>query len=342
MSVERARKALRGEATDCIPLFDMPIHAGYVKHMSGMDPAVEPRKAMVETLRKLDMDMGMGWVPPTLADGSEELSEEDRAAWRNKSSTEADIFAYDPFAREDIAGMSPEDSRKQAWREYNDDMEQYGDIALPVGRTFTTLIHYAAEDLDWEEFLMAALEEEEEVDAMIERWLECSKKNISAWMDTPVEVMITHDDLAMTKGMVMSPDWLRKHIFNRYPALFQIIKDAGRYHLFMSDGDYSSVVEDLLEIGVDGFFIDPPCVDLEWLASVAGKDKIYYTGPAPALFTNGTPADMKAAVKDIADYARENLPRFFFHSTGAIMAPNVPVENIVAYFDACREYGRRS
>lgn len=335
MSVDRARKALRGEKTDCVPLFDMPIHAKYVEHMSGMDVRTHPREAMVATLRKLDMDIGMGWVPPQLI---EEGQDND---WRNQDSTINDIFNYSPYSRNDIAGMNEEDARAQAWKEYNDDVEQYGDIALPVGRTFTTLFHYAAEDLNWEEFLMAALTDEDEIDKMLGHWAECSAKNIKAWMDTPVEVMITHDDIATSKGMLISPDWLRKHIFNRYRDLFQLIKDAGKYHLFMTDGDYREIVDDILEIGVDGFFIDPPCVDLEWLSDKAGRDKIYYTGPAPALFTNGSPADMKAAVKDMAEFAAEALPRFFFHSTGAIMAPNVPVANIVAYFDACREFGQR-
>ncbi len=333
MSVERARKALRGERTDRIPLFDVPCHPGFVKYYTGIDPAVDCRGAVVAAMRKLDIDMGMGWVPPSM--GGEV------GGWRHADSSSRDILGYDPFARQDIAGMSPQDAYQQAMKEYTDDMEMYGDFALPIGRTFTTLIHYAAEDLDWEEFMMACLTDEGQVDEMLDCCLKCSQKNIAAWLKTPIEVMLTHDDIAMGTGMIQGPDWMRKHIISRYPQLFEPIKASGRVHLYMTDGNFSAVAADLAALNVDGFFLDAPGVDLEWLVSVAGKDKVYFTGPSPTLLATGSPADVRNEVKRLADIARHDLPRFFFQGLAGFMVPGINTENVAAYYEACLTYGQR-
>ncbi|MDK3159945.1 uroporphyrinogen decarboxylase family protein [Kamptonema cortianum] len=337
MSIERARKALKGEKTDRIPIWDIPYHAGFVKHYTGIDPVGDRcRPAIVAAMRKLDVDVGMGWVPPSLAQ-----SPEDVEGWRNESTTLKDIFSYDPFKRSDIAGMSEADSFKQALKEYEDDVKMYGDFAMPVGRTFTTLIHYAAEDLDWVEFLSASVEEEDKVGFLLDRFEACSRKNIGAWLKTGIEIMVTHDDIAMNRGTITSPKWLRKNIFPRYERLFKMIKDTGRIHIFMTDGDYKAVAEDLAALGPDGYFIDPPCVDPVWLSNVVGKDKIIFTGPAAALFMTGTPGQMRDEVKRMADAAKAEIPRFFFHALGQIMVPGVPTENVVAYYDAVLEFGQR-
>lgn len=335
MSVERARRALRGEPTDRIPLFDVPCHAGFVKYYTGLDPAADCRGAVVAAMRKLDIDMGMGWVPPSLG------GEIPGASWRHRGTTSGDIFGYDPFRRPDICGMSPDDAARQAAREYADDMALYGEFALPIGRTFTTLIHYAAEDLDWEEFLVACLSEEARLDARLDRFLACSLKNIRAWLTTGIEVMLTHDDIATSRGLLLSPAWLRKHVFPRYRDLFALVRASGRTHLFMSDGNYLEAAGDIAALGADGFFLDAPFMNLERVVEVAGRDRVYFTGPPADLMVRGRPADVRAAVKDLCDIARDSLPRFFFQGLSSFMVEGVPTENVAAYYDACLDYGQR-
>ncbi len=261
--------------------------------------------------------------------------------WRNEETGNADIFQYDPFQRADIAGMDPEAAYQQALNEFTDDQRMYGDFALSIGRTFTTLIQYAAEDLDWVEFMSACITEQEQCERLLDRCLACSQKNIASWLRTDIPIMLTHDDIAMSTGTIFSPDWLRQHLMPRYAQLFPLIKASGRLHLYMTDGNYSAVAADLAALGVDGFFIDPPCVDLERLANVAGKDRIYFTGVSPAPLMTGPIPAIRDEVKRLADLARQDLPRFFFHSLGAFMVPGVPTEHVAAYFAACEKYGAR-
>jgi uroporphyrinogen decarboxylase len=143
----------------------------------------------------------------------------------------------------------------------------------------------------------------------------------------------------MNIGLVMHPDWLRKHLIPRYRQIFQPIKAKGVPILFMTDGNFLEVAADLKNAGADGFFLDTPCMHLESLVERCGRDLIYYTGPSPATLEIGSPHDVQEAVRRLAEIGRE-LPRFFFHMPGG-WTHTMPVENVQCYYESCREYGQR-
>lgn len=346
MSVARARKALRGEKTDCIPLFEMPAHRGFLLKLTGIDPYERTEEAVAEAVRRLDVDLLMGNMPTQVkpdGPGREHLYVDvhlEGTRWRHQGSTRPDIFAYDPAVdRTDAAARPEEKCRRDFQAAIDRDRVLVGETALPMGALFTTCIHYAAEDLRWEDFLVACLLEEERVSALLDRFQAVSAKLMRAWAATDIEVFLAHDDIAMNKGTVLSPDWLRQRLIPRYRELFHPLQERGIPVLFMTDGNFLAVAKDLNEIGADGFFLDTPHISLEDLAAVCGPDKIYFTGPAPSTMTVGTPGAVREEVRRLADIGRE-LPRFFFHMPGGFPL-NTPVENIVTYFEACREYGKR-
>ena len=333
MSTERARAALHGRPTDRIPLFEMPSHPGFLRRLTGLDPQQRPVEAIQAAIRKLDVDLMLGSVPRGMMQSYSE------AGWRNRESTRSDIWGYDPSRdRTDVAGMSEDEAFRVCQGEIDLDTREGLGVALPIGRTFTTCIHYAAEDLNWEEFLMACVAEEDRVAALLDRFEACSAKILRAWMRTSAEFMLTHDDIAMNIGTVQSPDWLRRHLVPRYRRLFEVVRARGLPHVFMTDGDFIAVAKDIAEAGAGGFFLDAPCVDLEWLVGQCGRDLIYFTGPAPALMSVGSPGAVRAEVKRLCDIARRDLPRFFLFNW---YTPEMPTENVQAYYDACRDYGAR-
>lgn len=342
MSIERAKKALKGEYTDCIPLFDMPKHRNFLKKLTGIDPFENTVEAVTQAVHKLDIDMLMCSIPEqTLVDDkADNLYGLSTTKWRNKNSTLKDIFTYNPTVnRNDCSSLSEDDAYELFQSQIDRDRKLVGDIALPIGRLFTTCIHYAAEDLNWEEFLIACLLEEEKVSILIDSFQSTSERMLRAWAKTNIDVMLCHDDIAMSKGTVQSPDWLRKHVIPRYSSILKPVKDKGIPVIFMTDGNYTSVAKDLVEAGADGFFLDAPFVDLEKISSICGRDLIYFTGPSPALMTMGTPQEVSQEVARLAEVARE-LPRFFFQVPGGY-TQNMPVENVTAYYESCRKYGQR-
>ncbi len=144
MSVERARRALRGEPTDRIPLFEIPNHPGFLRELTGLNPFEQPVAAVAAAIRQLDIDLMLGSVPRVITAKLE-------TGWRHADSTRAEIWSYDPARdRDDVAGMDEAAAVRQCQGELDADWKEGGGVALPVGRTFTTCIHYAAEDLQWE------------------------------------------------------------------------------------------------------------------------------------------------------------------------------------------------
>lgn len=349
MSVERARKALAGKNTDYIPIFDLPNHREYLKQEIGVDPYDSTEEAVVRAVRKLDIDMLMCSVPEQSKreDNKTNLYGLDPTQWRHHGSTVTDIFSYNPLrdrmAEKFFGARAPSLSEVECIEGFQADLDRnrrlVGDTALTVGYIFTTCIHYAAEDLDWEEFLISCLTEEEKVSKLLDKFQAASDKLMRSWAATNLEVMLCHDDIAISKGTTLNAAWIRKHLIPRYKELFKPIKDKGVPLLFMTDGNFTAVARDLVEAGADGFFLDTPCIGLEKLVSVCGPDLIYFTGPSPAVMTIGSPDDVKTEVKRIADFAH-SLPRFFFHLPGGY-AHNMPVENVKTFYEACRKYGKR-
>jgi len=260
--------------------------------------------------------------------------------WRHEGSTRHDIFAYDPARdRGDLASLAVPEIMHQVQTRLDKERALVGDTALPMGFTFTTCIHYAAEDLDWLEFLMACVADETRIDDLLDRFQAASTKILRAHAQTDLEVMFTHDDIAMNIGVVQSPRWLRRHLFPRYRAILQPMRDRGVPVLFATDGNFLEVASDLVDAGAGGFFLDTPCIGLAALVAAVGPDLVFFTGPAPSTMQLGSPQQIRAEISAMADIARD-LPRFFFHMPGGF-THNTPVANVVAFYEACREYGRR-
>jgi uroporphyrinogen decarboxylase len=107
------------------------------------------------------------------------------------------------------------------------------------------------------------------------------------------------------------------------------------YH---SDGDISTIIEDLIEVGVTVLNpIQPECLDLPELARLYG-DRLCFWGCIGTQSTMpwGSPSDVKAAVKHAIDCFAPGLVLAPTH----VLEPEVPWENIVAFHEAVQEYGQ--
>ncbi|MCX7001734.1 MAG: hypothetical protein NTV22_00500 [bacterium] len=79
---------------------------------------------------------------------------------------------------------------------------------------------------------------------------------------------------------------------------------------------FENTEQAVAKAGAAGLFLDTPCVTLEEIVKLCGKNLVYFTGPAPATMRCGTPARVREEIRIMAETARE-LPRFFFHMVGS-------------------------
>jgi len=247
-----------------------------------------------------------------------------------------DVLAYNPLEKTTVA-----ERRKNYRRTVDGLMAQNamtGPNTLILPMYYTTLFQSFILTFGWAMFLETAASEPERFKRTIEWFTRISIEYTTYYAKhCALPVFFAHDDLALTRGLVFRPEWYRENIFPYYERIFEPIKKAGKKLLFVSDGNYTDLIDDLVAVGVDGLMIDQ-YVDLDRLMRRYGG-KIAVIGNADvAPLTFGSPGDVRREVRRCMD-AGKRYPGYFIRCHGD-MPHNIPLANMRAYFEACRELGR--
>ena len=109
------------------------------------------------------------------------------------------------------------------------------------------------------------------------------------------------------------------------------------YH---SDGDISSIIPELIEIGIDVLNpVQPECLDPAQVKREYG-DRLAFWGTISIQRTMpfGTPEDVRQEVRDRVNTVGRSGGLLL--APTHVLEPEVPWENIVALFEAIEEYGK--
>jgi hypothetical protein len=165
---------------------------------------------------------------------------------------------------------------------------------FPVPMHYGTLITRATIEFGWEPFLMALVLDPEGFARILDRFGEASLAVASGWAQTEgAELIVIHDDIAGTRGLLLSPAYLRKHVLPWYARLFDAIRKAGRKVLYISDGNYADVLDDLLALGADGLYVESSSMDPGSFMRRAGADKLYLIKTDSRAIDFGTPEEIR-------------------------------------------------
>jgi hypothetical protein len=358
MSYQRGVAAIHLEPTDCLPQVEWlgSLSAEALRWATGLDPYQNPQAAYLAFIRKYDLDLLWRGLPepnPNVYFESGQMTavtaEGHRVSywgisgtmeWREGGAhlrvpevqTVEDVLNFDPLAYDT---RTVEELVVEFQTEYRRNCEIIGDTALPTGELYTTLFHWGIACFGWELFMMAAAYEPKRYGRVIDGFVELSKRQMTAWsMVEDIQVVISHDDLCMTRGPVFHPDWYRQYIFPRYPEIWAPLKEKGIKVLFCSDGNLTPLVDDIAAAGADGFIVEP-LVDLNWLVEKYGGKKIIIGNVDTKVLTFGSVEDIRAEVMRCVKTAG-HYPGYFLNVSGQIPY-NVPLENLKAYFDICAE-----
>lgn len=156
-----------------------------------------------------------------------------------------------------------------------------------------------------------------------------------------VDMILLGDDVGTQRGMLMHPDMWREWL---KPQLKKII-DAGRkinkniFVYYHSDGNVEQIIPELIDVGVDVLNpVQPECMDPIKLKNLYG-DKLSFWG------TIGTQTTMPfGTTQDVMNEVRLRIETVG-KGGGLVLAPthviepDVPTENILAFFEAVEKYG---
>jgi uroporphyrinogen decarboxylase len=157
-----------------------------------------------------------------------------------------------------------------------------------------------------------------------------------------IDIVATADDLGFQNGPIVSPDTYRELFKPSHKKFFRAIKDnTSAYLNYHCCGAISDLLDDLIEIGIDA--VNPVQVAATGMdsADLAAKfnGRVTFWGAIDTQFVmnHGTPEDVRAEVKrrfsDLAPGGGYVL------SAVHNLQPDVPLENILAMYNAANEYG---
>ena len=350
MCYERGLSAVYLEESDRVAQIEYIMHTKLISKMYGGDPFKAPDEALAKIYEKLDTDMIFwtlqSWHPWNEARARGENFDERTdwstlfpTAWRptHPVSSVDDVLDYNPEEHVNLDSDRFDEVVAYFDNEHKKKQDLFRTQLVPGGYYCTCFMWpVMAFGLEWT--LKAMYHDPERFGDLLDRFAEISLRDFKAWAKCDIKAFISHDDICMTEGPMVSPRWLKEHVFPWYKRLWRELKAKGIKVIFCSDGNITKIVDDIAEAGADGFIMEPSC-DLELITEKYGDDKILMGNVDLKQLTFG---DEKAVFNEVQRCLKTSghCAGFFINVTGSI-PDNVPLRNLEVYFETFKKYGKR-
>ena len=163
---------------------------------------------------------------------------------------------------------------------------------------------------------------------------------VRRFIELGVDLITEGDDLADSKGPMFSPKILREFFF---PYIKKFVHECDSHSIPVmkhSDGNLYPILDELIELGIDGLHpIEPSVMDLERVKQLYG-DRIFLRGNVDCvhILPYGSEEDVRHEVRRCIDAAAKGGG--FILSDSNSLHSNVKTENIKAMVHEARTYGR--
>lgn len=299
------------------------------------------------------------WNPELLQDGSEVVRD---SAGKIIARRPAKSWYFEPcyYPLAGLQSVKEIESRQDVFENFDlpffvdETVEQLGEKAKRLYLTtqyalmgnFAVHIFMGGQLLrGFEQFMTDLLLEPEIAECIFDNLVESYIKRFDRYarfIGPYVQIINVNDDLGTQDSLQISPSLYRKVVKPYQRKLYQHIKRNFNGYLFLhSDGAIYEIIPDLIEIGVD--IINPvqftaKDMDLEKLKKEFGKDITFWGGGCDT--QKILPHADKTKVKEHVKKCIETLAPgggFVFCQVHNIQ-PDVPPENIMAMYEAVREF----
>jgi hypothetical protein len=180
---------------------------------------------------------------------------------------------------------------------------------------------------------------------LLEEYLEAALANelarVHAVADPALSpVVLIPEDFATKHGPIFRPDFLERYHFPFVQRLAAAWHSHGLSVLYHSDGNYGSVIPQLMACGVDGFYCLEPACGMDIVECRKSWPQMVWSGGVDGveLMERGTPRQVKEEVhRQIVETGVLSEGGVFIASSSEIN-PTIPPANFRAMVDAVGEH----
>ena len=190
----------------------------------------------------------------------------------------------------------------------------------------------------YEEFLMDLLTQRDWAELLLNRFCENNLRGAVGAAHADYDCIGTGDDVANQKAMMFRPELWRDVMKPRWEKVISAArKIKPDIHVwYHSDGNISDILDDLVEIGVTILNpVQPECMDPVAIRKRFGT-RLAFDGciGTQTTFPFEPPESMRRTVRSLAE-ALDAKHGGLMLSPTHVLEPEVPPENVVAFFEAC-------
>ena len=193
----------------------------------------------------------------------------------------------------------------------------------------------------YEDFLVDMMTRPEWPEYILDRVTERNLQRAVAAARAGVDVIRTGDDVANQNALMFSVDQWRSFMKSRWEKVLAAARSIKPdlqvwYH---SDGNIEPIIPELLEIGVTILNpVQPECMDPVKLKREYG-DRVVIDGTLGTQTTMpfGDPDDVRQVIRE--RHRTLATDGAFMASPTHTLEPEVPIENLKAFVETCREFG---
>lgn len=230
------------------------------------------------------------------------------------------------------------------WDMAREMIARFGREYALIGMVELTVFEYAWNLIGLEKFLIDLSYGADYVEPLLDQVMQFNIEVARILIGLGVDVILTGDDFGTQGGMLISPRLWRRHFKDRLRQVFDACREAKpkiilAYH---SCGSIAPIIPELIEIGLQVLNpIQPKAKDMD-----PPRLKAQY-GDRLAFFGGVDIQEVVpfGSVQDVKEEVRRRIHELGYDG-GYLLAPahdiqpEAPTENVLAIFDAVREYGR--
>jgi len=335
--IERITRAINFKRPDRVPIWESLQNQSAYDHFAPGMPF--PRCAAI-ACEKLGIDATYGCMQAVVDERTDgDMVHAAQTAWCTAPAFESldDLRSYDP------PKVNERELEEQMLAGHDAIQELYAPhtMYLPQNGGWGFLPGY-----DSQTFMVLAAALKEDLPALEKFWNlgaeRAAARNSITARHRLAPVIQCCEDVACKTGLMVSPDLLREHFFPRFKQVIAPLAEAGIKVIWHSDGNITDVLDDAVEIGIDGINpVDPSAgMHMGAVRRRYGNSLILVGNVGTShVLSHGTPEEVRADVRRCIRDAGPNGGHLLQSGDGQVM-PDTPLENILAYFDEAHRVRR--